>query len=120
MTALPAYIAVLPGFFVGLLCGSLVTHWVALLLVALGIPGRRAGAAPSGRVWAIVFTLVHPVFWLLFLGLPFGIHRLIVKTPTAPWLWFFSAITATLVAMTVVGVIFARKAHKRVGRKVAA
>jgi hypothetical protein len=60
------------------------------------------------------FTVVHPVPWLVLLGLPFGIYRLIVNTPAPPWLWFFGAIATTLIAMIPVGFLFARKVRKQV------
>jgi hypothetical protein len=120
MNSLPAFFAALPGFLVGLLCVPLITHWIALLLTALGKPDPRRGAAPSGRVWPTIFTVVHPVPWVLLLGLPFGIHRLIVNTPTPPWLWFFGAIATTLIAMTAVGFLFARKVRKQVALNVVA
>jgi hypothetical protein len=105
---------------VGLLCAPLATHWIALLLTALGKPDPRREAARSGRVWPTILTVVHPVPWLVLLGLPFGIYRLIVKTPTAPWLWFFGAIATTLIAMIAVGFLFARKVRKQIALKVAA
>lgn len=117
MNSLPAFFAVVPGLMLGLLCVPLVTHWIALLLTALGKPDPRRVATPSGRVWPTVFTVVHPVPWLVLLALPFGIYRLIVKTPTAPWLWFFGAIATTLIAMIALGFSFARRVRKQIALK---
>src|ERR1700679_2664919 len=112
MNTLPAFIAVIPGVLVGLLCVPFVTHWVAILLTALGKPDPRKVRASLGRVWAIVFTVLHPVPWVLLVGLPLGLHRLIVNAPTPPWRWFWAGVLSSIIGMIVFGFLLMRKVRK--------
>jgi hypothetical protein len=64
--------------------------------------------------------VVHPFPWLLILGLPLGIHRLLVKTPTPPWIWFFGAMATALGGMTALGFVIAHRVRKRIALKLAA
>jgi len=85
-----AYLAFLPGLSVGMFLTGFVVHWIALLLAALGrdLDGNRVPSSP-GRRWPIVLAVVHPVPWLLLIGLPYGIYFLVTQPPPPGWLWFF-------------------------------
>ena len=100
---MPAFVAFLPGMIAGSLCTSLITHWVALLLSGWQRNPIDAPLPTSGRVWARVFTVVHPIPWVLILGIPYGIHRFLTNPPTMGWRWFLGgmlfAILGTYVAV---------------------
>ena len=120
MNSLPAFFAVMTGVFVGLLCVPLVTHWMALLLTALGKPDPRKVGASLGRVWAIVFTVLHPVPWILLFGLPLGIHRLIVNAPTQPWRWFWAGASTSFFGVFILGFLMTRKVREQIELNAAA
>ena len=109
---MPAFVAFLPGLLAGSLCLSLVTHWITLLLSGWRRNPIDAPLPTTGRVWARVFTAVHPVPWLLLLGLPYGTYRLLTDPPTAGWLWFFAGMFTAIVG-TVVMVVFTLKRNPR-------
>jgi hypothetical protein len=120
MNTLPAFMAILPGVFVGLLCLLFLTHWFALVLAALGKPNPRTLTASAGRPWAIVFAVLHPASWLLIVGLPLGIYRLIANPPTPPCRWFFAGVTTSLVGMIGLAFLATRKLRKQIARNLAA
>jgi hypothetical protein len=114
MGPLPAFFSVVPGMFVGIACLPFFTHWMALLFAALGKPDPRKKSAPTNRLWLTIFTVIHPVPWLILLGLPFGIRRLLANPPTSPWLWFFGS--AAISPLLLIALVFfrLRKIRKRV------
>ena|SRR5918993_5365002 len=103
---MPAFVAFVPGLIAGSLCTSLLTHWVALLLSGWRRNPIDAPLPTTGRVWARIFTVIHPIPWLLIVGLPYGIHRFLTNPPMMGWRWFFAgmlfAVIGTYVAVWIV------------------
>ena len=109
---MPAFVSFLPGLLAGSLCLSLVTHWITLLLSGWRRNPIDAPLPTTGRVCAHVLTVVHPVPWLLLLGIPYGTYRLLTNPPTAGWLWFFAGMLTAIVG-TLVVVVFNVKGNSR-------
>jgi hypothetical protein len=82
----------MPGVIAGCLVVGRVGHWIQLLLAALGRdPARPAVVVrPVQRGPLLLATVVHPVPWLVLIGIGLGIHRLFGAPIGAAWIWFFS------------------------------
>jgi hypothetical protein len=113
MSSWPALLAFFPGLFAGSMLFGIFTHWVTLLL---GGWRRNPIAAPlplTGRVWARIFTVIHPLPWLVLGGIPFGIYKLLTNPPTPGWRWFFGGMIAAVVGLLLMAVV----AHRRYSLK---
>ena len=116
---MPAFVAFIPGLFAGSLCASLITHWVALLL-----SGRRrnpidAPLPTTGRVWARILTVFHPVPWLLLLGIPYGIYRFMTNPPAAGWRWFFAGVVVAVFGTFAMATILLVRNRRRIAAAMA-
>ncbi len=100
MVDLPPFWTVPLGMVAGAICVSLFARWIRLLLVAIG---KKPGAAPSlqrgSRIGAIVVTILHPVPWLVVVGLPVGVFQIIAHSPGEPWLWFFGSTLTSVICI---------------------
>jgi hypothetical protein len=94
---MPAFVAFIPGLFAGSLLSSLVTHWLALLLSGWRRNPIDAPLPMTGRVWARILTAIHPVPWLLLIGIPYGIYRFLTNPPTIGWRWFHAGVVLAFV-----------------------
>ena len=94
---MPAFIAFIPGLFAGSMCFGLVVHWVTLLLSGLRRNPIDAPLPMSGRIWGRIFTVIHPVPWLVLLGLPYAIGRFMTDPPAPGWRWFLAGMAAAIV-----------------------
>jgi hypothetical protein len=65
----------------------------------------------------MIFTVVHPVPWLLIVGLPFGVFRLITDPPSEPWLWFYGAAATSLVGIFVFSTVAVRRIQRNAVKK---
>ena len=99
-----AFIAFLPGLFAGSMCFGLIVHWVTLLLSGLRRNPIDAPLPTTGRVLGRIFTVIHPVPWLLLVGLPYGIHHLLTDPPAPGWRWFFAGMAVAVVGSVLVAV----------------
>lgn len=116
---IPSFLAVFPGFLAGNIAWLAVSHWLRLLFAAVGNapeaaqPGYRKQGAPKGAVWAMVFSVLHPVTWLLLVGVPYGLHRLVTAPPRAGWLWFWAGAALALVLISVLAIVTVVKIRRR-------
>jgi len=113
MNSWPALLAFIPGLFAGSMLFGFFTHWVTLLL---GGWRRNPIGAPlplTGRVWARIFTVIHPLPWLLLIGIPFGIYKLLTNPPTPGWRWFFGGMVAAVVGSLLMAVVVLRRFRSR-------
>ena len=107
---MPAIAAFLLGLFAGSLLSSLVTHWIALLLSGWRRNPIDAPLPTTGRVLARVFTVIHPVPWLLLVGIPYGIHRALINPPTIGWRWFLAGVAVAFAGTYVfAGIVLVRR-----------
>jgi hypothetical protein len=81
----------MPGVIAGCLVIGRIGHWVQLLLAALGRDPARPSLVvrPVQRGPLFLATVVHPVPWLVLIGIGFGVHRLFGAPIAAAWIWFF-------------------------------
>jgi hypothetical protein len=114
MNGLPAFVALLPGLFAGSLVLSIITHWVTLLLSGWRRNPIGAPLPLTGRVWARIFTVIHPVPWLVLVGIPFGIHRFLTNPPAPGWRWFFAGVVGAVVGTLFMATIVLRRNRSRV------
>ena len=112
---MPAIVAFFPGLFAGSLCCSLATHWLALLLSGWRRNPIDAPLPTTGRVWARVFTVIHPVPWLLLVGIPYGIYRFLTNPPPAGWRWFFAGVLVGFVGTYLLAVMILIRRRARTG-----
>lgn len=69
---------------------------------------RNPVAAPlpmTGRVWARVFTVIHPLPWLMLVGIPFGLYRFLTNPPASGWRWFFGGMVAAVVGLLLMAAV---------------
>jgi hypothetical protein len=110
---MPAFIAFVPGIFVGSMCFGLIVHWVTLLLSGLRRNPIDAPLPTTGRVWGRIFTVIHPVPWLLLIGIPYGINRLLTDPPAPGWSWFFAGMSAAVVGSILMAVVVLKRNSTR-------
>jgi hypothetical protein len=91
MDALPSFWTLMPGVIAGCLVIGRVGHWIQLLIAALGRdPARPAVVVRQvERGPLFLATVVHPVPWLVLIGIGLGVHRLFGAPIAAVWIWFF-------------------------------
>ena len=110
MTDLPAFLAFLPGLLAGPLCISIIFHWVRLFLSALGRnPEESSSSVQSGRGWMLLFSIIHPVPWLIGLGLPYAAYHYYLNPPSMGWRWFFGGILFSIALIFTVTIAALRK-----------
>jgi len=109
-----AFVAFLPGMLAGSLCFTIVVHWVTLLFSGWRRNPIDAPLPSTGRVLARVFTVIHPAPWLVLVGIPYAIYRLVSDPPAAGWRWFLAGMAAGLVGMLLL-VAFALMRNRRRG-----
>ena len=98
------------GFFGGFLCYGFLSHWFRLLLMSLGKhPPKTAAPDARARRGATVFLSLHPVTWLIVLGLPWGLYRLTVSPPSLRWLLFIAVALFGLLLPALIGVIAVKR-----------
>lgn len=109
----PALLALFPGLFAGSMLFGVFIHWVTLLLSGWRRNPIGAPLPLTGRVWARVFTLIHPLPWLLLVGIPFGIYRFLTNPPTSGWRWFFAGMVAAVAGSLLMAVAALRRYRSR-------
>ena len=116
MDDLPAYLAILPGFFVGTILLMLVSHWARLLITALGRnPEDDSPPDKHNRRWMLLFSIVHPVPWLLVLGLPWLLYQAASEPVGAVAGWLTGG-AAVPFALTITFALIAHRKFKKRGR----
>src|ERR1700735_2352952 len=100
MNDLPSFLAILPGAMAGAACGLFLNHWLRLVLESFGkYPKTLPTTQPRSRRWPTVFSILHPVPWLLIVGIAVGTHKLLHEHAAAGWLWFWCSAFATVVGI---------------------
>ena|SRR5688572_27326212 len=110
---MPAFVAFVPGLFAGSMCFGLIVHWVTLLLSGLRRNPIDAPLPTTGRVLGRIFTVIHPIPWLLLIGIPYGIHRFLTDPPAAGWRWFFAGMAAAVVGSILMAVVVLKRNSTR-------
>lgn len=103
------FAAFIPGLLAGSKCFGLIVHWVTLLLSGLRRNPIAAPLPTTGRIWGRIFTVIHPVPWLLLIGLPYGIWRLVTDPPAPAWRWFFAGMAAAFVGSILMAIVAIRR-----------
>ena len=119
MDATPSFWTIPLGMFAGILCVPFITHWLRLLLTTIGKHPDNDPLPPPRNVGLIIFTVLHPVPWLLIVGLPLGVFRLYSQPPSDQWLWFFGAAATSLVGLFVFSFTAARRIRQNSLKKMA-
>ena len=57
----------------------------------------------------LFFSIVHPVAWLLVLGIPYGLYRIISDPPSPGWLWFFGGMASSISFIFLLSTLAVRK-----------
>ena len=118
MSNMSSVAAVLPGILAGSIIVQFVIHWAHLLLAGLR---RDSDSSPSPEQsklnWALLFAVIHPVPWLLLVGVPYGIFRLVQNPPADGWLWFFGGIVFWVIACLLLAYLVTRKVRARSATK---
>jgi hypothetical protein len=110
---MPAFLAVVPGFFAGSMCFGLIVHWVTLLLTGLRRNPIDAPLPVTGRVWGRIFTVIHPVPWLVLIGIPYGIHSFLTHPPAAGWRWFFAGMAGSVAGSILMAIVVVKRNSTR-------
>jgi len=110
---MPAFVAFLPGIFAGSLFFGIVIHWITLFLSGWRRNPIDAPLPTTGRILARIFTVLHPVPWLVLFGIPYAIYRFVTHPPAAGWRWFFAGMAATLLVMFLPTAILLMRNRKR-------
>ena len=110
---MPAFLAIVPGLFFGSMCFGLAVHWLTLLLSGLRRNPIAAPLPTTGRIWGRIFTVVHPLPWLVVIGIPYGIHRLLTQPPAAGWRWFFGGMATAVVGSILMAVVAVKRNSTR-------
>lgn len=109
MTDLPAFAAAFPGIFVGLFAVGAFNHWLSLLLTATG----KAAARSASRGWATLFTLVHPLPWIVVVGGALGLKALSQSVVSPAWIWFWGAAILSFVGIYGMSLVLALRLGSR-------
>ena len=106
--------AVLPGLIAGSLVVKLMIHWITLLLAGLGRGSDNTPLPQKSKLtWHLIFAVIHPVPWLLLLGVPYGIFHLAQDPPATGWLWFLGGTLFSVIATWLAAYIMTRKFNAR-------
>ena len=95
------------------MCFGLIVHWVTLLLSGLRCNPIDAPLPTTGLIWGRIFTVIHPVPWLLLIGIPYGIHRFLTHPPAVAWRWFIAGMGAAVVGSVLMGVLVLKRNSTR-------
>jgi hypothetical protein len=84
MQVLPTLLAGIGGLFATFMALSFIVRWLRLFLTAVGVlPGQRAATATQRVPSILLATVLHPVPWLLLVGLPLALLHLPGRIPGA-------------------------------------
>jgi hypothetical protein len=109
MTDLPEFATAFPGIFVGLFAVFAFNHWLSLLLAAMGKPAPR----PTSRGWATLFTLVHPLPWMVVIGGALGLNALTQNAVSPAWIWFWGAAILSFAGIYGMSLVLALRLRSR-------
>jgi hypothetical protein len=102
------------GFIAGLLAVPFIFRWLLLVLASLGrLPGNLGTAAQRPQKSGLVLAVVHPVPWLLVIGLVAAVLRVAASPSRAEWLWFLAGIAAAPLLNGVLVYRAVRRARRR-------
>lgn len=111
MSELPPFWVTPFGLLTGFMCTSFLTHWIQILFVAIG-KDPRSPPIPGSRTSAVVVAIIHPVPWLLIIGIPMVILHALAEPPSEEWLWFVGSAVMSVVALFGYGLFFLYKQKK--------
>ncbi len=102
------------GFLAGVLGLALSARWLRIVAAALGSSAPASPpASPQRRRPGILPVILHPVPWLLLLGLVFGLPRVVASPSRAGWLTFLAGILAAAAVNAVLVWLALRRARRR-------
>ncbi len=107
--AVPIWFALLLGAAIGALMVGPVQRWIVALRRAIRIQRQRTGGRKSSLALLFIFATMHPAPWLLALGLPYGVYRVLTDPLRATWLLVLSG---ALLAAVVIGLAQRRLAGR--------
>lgn len=117
----PVFFAVfIFGLFFGVACIPFLTHWLRLVLAALGrgVDTSKRHKRPRRSAGFLVLAVIHPAPWLILVGLPYLAHRILTSDPRPVWHWFFAGLSATVPLIGVLIFVFVRKGRRTAARSV--
>ena len=83
------------GFLAGLLAVPLLFRWLLLVLATVGrLPAHLGTRAQRPRRVGLMPVLLHPVPWLLLLGVAIGVPGLLASSARVEWLGFLAGLLA--------------------------
>jgi hypothetical protein len=98
MTGLPPYLALLLGCLIGLLGYGPVKRWLVTLRQAIDDQMERPDEQrKDSRALLLIFATMHPVPWLLLLGIPFALYQVAFSPLRSMWLWLFAGVAVGVV-----------------------
>jgi hypothetical protein len=113
VTGIPPYLALLLGCLIGLLGYGPVSRWIGTLRQAIDDQMERPDEQrESSRTLLLIFATMHPVPWLLFLGIPLALYQIAFGPLRSMWLWLFAGICLGVVPLFLYGSISAARARR--------
>jgi hypothetical protein len=108
------------GFVAGLVTLRFLMQWILLLLAAIGrLPPQLGTASQRPRAAGIALAVVHPVPWLLILGLAIGLPLILSSPWRAEWLWFLAGMISAPALNGAMVYLAIRRARQRRARDAA-
>jgi len=97
----PSWFVLFLGAAIGLLMLGPVQRWVGALRRAIRVQRQRGGGRKSSLALLLIFATMHPAPWLLAMGLPYAIYRVLTDPLRATWLLLLAGAlaAATLAAL---------------------
>jgi hypothetical protein len=113
VTGIPPYLALLLGCLIGLLGYGPVSRWFTTLQQAIDDQMERPDEQrKDSRTLLLIFATLHPVPWLLLLGLPFALYQVAFSPLRSMWLWLFAGIGVGVLPVFLYGITRAGRARR--------
>lgn len=113
MTGIPPYLALLLGCLIGLLGYGPVSRWFVTLRQGIDDQMERPDEQrKDSRTLLLIFATMHPVPWLLLLGVPFALYQIAFGPLRSMWLWLFAGVGLGAVPLYLYGSFSAARARR--------
>ena len=100
MTGVRSDLAFVIGLMIGLAVYGPAKRWVIGLRNALAALLKRPDQRRAHTMKLLfIFVTMHPVPWLIGIGVPFALYRILVDPLRAMWLWLSAGVAVAVVAM---------------------